>query len=214
MDEDGAVCFLGCSKVLFESTAGELLLRAPQQPSGHIVQLLHCPSGSAGWGALILSGKQMHSLKHAQAAQGLLVLFPTVFLSSFLPQLPREPTASEAANLHSHLNWTFQHIPEELWMHFSLASAEELRGEQGTRSRAGTAAWPRQQLPRLGQSCLPTRSIFPAQGLVPKAVTAVQPFRAAGPCSSAPTLGWAKLPGNLLFLPAPSSCEYPAYKYQ
>lgn len=134
MDEDGAVCFLGCSKVLFESTAGELLLRAPQPPSGHIVQLLHCPSGSAGWRALVLSGKQMHSLKHPQAADGLLVLCPTKSLSSFLPQLPREPTASEAANLHSHLNWTFQHIPEELWMDFSLASAEELRGEQGTRS--------------------------------------------------------------------------------
>lgn len=82
--------FLGCSREFLESIVGELLLRAPHAPSDHTAQLLHCHTVSAGWGALILSVKQMHSLKPHQADElvCLSVYFPHKLLfSSFLPKL-------------------------------------------------------------------------------------------------------------------------------
>lgn len=90
----GPVCFLGCSKVLFESTVGELLLRVSPPLSGHIAQLLHCPAGSAGWGALIPSGKQMHSLKHPQAAELVCLSFSPQSAPLILPAVAAQSTHS------------------------------------------------------------------------------------------------------------------------
>lgn len=51
----------GCAKVFLESKVGEPLLKASHTPSDHIAQLLHSHTVSAGWGALLLSVKQIHS---------------------------------------------------------------------------------------------------------------------------------------------------------
>lgn len=104
--------FLGYSTVFLESTVGELLLRASHTPSDHIAHLLHCHTVSAGWGPLILSVKQTHSLTLSLMNLSVcLLLFPTNRSSHpswhNCPETQGSGTHShKSCCLHSHLNWT------------------------------------------------------------------------------------------------------------